>query len=254
MLLQSPSDKLHFAVIGQPRTGKTTFIAAMRNLTIEGPESESSSPREPDVNDSILGDKVRFIEIQNGFDKAKDRAYDVSCSNKKIDEYILVIDDRTETSWIQDQMRQCTKNPVLVRSKVQIDIFNNMFARQNPAEDSDFLSNLKKTLKENLDKQCPIYLIDSYFQAEFEFLGLAKYLLRHVISESEGLMPREKGVWKIHFFFNSKRPQRENDNAVEDDSEEMVTDPEMVHLQEGSEEGPEEKASVPGGEKRNVRS
>lgn len=251
MLLQSPHDKMHFAVIGQPRTGKTTFIAAIRNLTIDETEPESCYSKEPEANNSILDDTVQFDEIQTGLDQAKDQAYLESLAIKNIDEYILVIDDRTETSWIQNQICRCPKLPVIVRSKVLIDILNNKLAIENSANDNAIISNLKKTLKETIDVQCLIFVVDSYFQAKFEFLDLAKHLLRHVISQHRGLIPREKGVWRIKLVLNScNLPwDRENDNVVEvqPSDEETVNDPEATNLQERGD-------SVPGRSRRIVRS
>lgn len=253
MLLQTHGDKLHFAVIGQLRTGKTTFIDAMRNLTIEGPEQESCSPQKLEANHRILDDKVLFIEIQTGLDKPKDQAYHVSRAIQNIDEYILVIDDRTETSWVQDQMYECEKPPVIVRSKVEINILNNKLAGQNTVTDTEFSKHLKETLKENLDVQCSIFCIDSYFQAKFEFLDLAKHLLRNVLSMHEMLIPRKKGVLEIKVVFSSNHLpyNRENGNRAEvqqsDDSKEMVTCPEMIYLQ-GRDD------IVPGRVRKNVRS
>lgn len=192
LLLQNPfCDLLHFAVIGQPRTGKTTFIDALRNLKFEKPEMGSLFQKQPLARYNSLDDKVQFIEIQTDYYNAIDPPKD---PNSLIDEFVLVIDDRTETGWIQDQVSQCAKLPVIVRSKVQLDILNYQFAGKDPTEETDFLSNLKKHIKANLDVECHVFLVDSFFQEKFEFQALAKHLLRNVIGDTKSFKPRRKQV------------------------------------------------------------
>lgn len=150
---------------------------------------------------SCLTDTIVFLEICTYDDKTEN--HDSRClAEHKVDEYILLIDDRTSKEWIKNNIAMCKKTPYVVRTKFEIDLLCHMFENYCFVEDIKLMSTWKRTFCKEVGTYSRIFVIDSYFKNKFEFKDLVMHLLHNTIIDVTGMLFETKPDPEITVSFN----------------------------------------------------
>lgn len=169
---------MNIAVIGQPLSGKSTFIDALKQLPAHDKNSATCCDQKISRH-FVMNNRVCLWEMRS----EEQLDLGTSLDHAKIDKYIILIDYRTETWWVRKQLAKYTVS-VIIRTKVWSDLINYTLANNCFITDEEFLSKIKFTLDSNFRTKCSIFIIDSYFPGNFEFSELIDHLFRGIFTDS----------------------------------------------------------------------
>ena len=193
-LLESKRDgwkevPLNVAVIGSSGVGKSSFINTIRGLSADDEAAAEVDVIEttmeicsyPDRENSML----LFWDLPGVGTKKFPRAtYLTDIDVDRYDFFLLVTADRfTEIdTWLGQEFRDRNKNFFFVRTKIGVDVFNNMMTYRERHNEEAVIDKIRQSTECHLIadgfNDVPMFLIDNYAPQKFDFEKLKQHLIK----------------------------------------------------------------------------
>jgi len=189
---------LNVAVIGNSGVGKSSFINAIRRLTADDEGAAKVGVKETTVAIQEYfhpsNPLLKFWDLPGmGTDRFPRQTYLSDIQVERFDFFLLITADRfTENdTWLGKEFRKRNKKYSFMRTKVGADISNNEKAHPSTHNEDDVLRDIRESTQEHLQENgcddVPMFLIDSYKFAKFDFEQLECHLVEEFLKMKKQL-------------------------------------------------------------------
>ena len=182
---------LNVAVIGRSGVGKSSFINAIRHLTADDEGGAPVGVKETTVTvdrsyPHPCNPLLKFWDLPGVGNDRFPRHRHTYLSDTQVDRFdffLLITADRftEDDTWLGREFDKRKKKYFFVRTKVGVDISNNMKAHPKTHKEDDVVRDIRESTQEHLKQigceNVPVFLIDSYKLNKFEFNELERRLI-----------------------------------------------------------------------------
>ncbi|XP_060566326.1 interferon-gamma-inducible GTPase 10-like [Ruditapes philippinarum] len=180
--------KVNVAVVGNPGTGKSTFINAVLGIDHMDENAAASGIVETTMEIKPYYGKMKSVVFWDlpgvGTPNFPKKNYDDKVKLQTYDYFILIARNRfTENDiWLSKEIKKCNKKFCFVRTHLDEDIENDSKSKPKTHNRQAVIDGIRRDCAENLKDVAPvdIYLIDSFECEKYDFGDLIKTLFQEL--------------------------------------------------------------------------